>query len=127
MAGYLAFLFCCSVIGALSGLAAHIWRAEVGDGTGANEDPVFEKGFLVVLAPHEDRALEKRAIKADWNENGWWDGYSLSNMAYYVGGGAAAPWIWGLLMWNSQDETMAAICGSLASTGITPLFCSFAG
>ena len=48
---YLALLLCLSVVGALAGLAAHFWRSEVGNGTGADEDPVYERGALVVL-PH---------------------------------------------------------------------------
>jgi hypothetical protein len=39
---YLALLLCLSVVGALAGLAAHFWRSEVGNGTGADEDPVYE-------------------------------------------------------------------------------------
>ena len=44
---YLALLLCLSVVGALAGLAAHFWRSEVGNGTGADEDPVYERGALV--------------------------------------------------------------------------------
>jgi hypothetical protein len=120
---YLALLFCLSVLGGLAGLAGHYWRSEVGDGTGANEDPIHEAGSLVVLPAHEDRWFEKNVIKADWDSDGWWEFASLRNFLYYVGGGALAPWLAGLLLWPNRAQVLIEACRPLAQIGLVPVFC----
>ncbi len=120
---YLGFLFCLSVAGALAGLAAHFWRSEVGNGTGADEDPVYERGFLVVLAPHRNRWLEKNVVKADWDSYGWWEFASLRNFIWYVGGGALTPWLVGLLLWPYRTEMLVGVCRPLARLALVPMFC----
>jgi hypothetical protein len=120
---YLGFLFALSVVGALAGLAAHYWRSEVGDGSGGNEDPIYERGSLTVLAPREDRQFEKSVLKADWDSHGWWEFASLRNFLWYVGGGALTPWVLGLAAWAQRADTLAAVCGPFGQLGLVPLFC----
>ena len=117
---YLALLLCLSVFGALAGLVAHYWRSEVGNGTGADEDPLYERGFLVVLAPHKNRWFEKHVVKADWDSYGWWEFASLRNFIWYVGVGALMPWIGGLLLWSHRAEMLMGVCRPLARI---PMFC----
>ena len=66
---YLALLLCLSVVGALAGLAAHFWRSEVGNGTGA-ERTRLRAGALVVLPTRENRWFEKNVVQADWDTAG---------------------------------------------------------
>jgi len=120
---YLGFLLCVSVACGLVGLAAHFWRSEVGNGTGANEDPVYERGRLVVLAPHEDRWFEKHVLKADWDSDGWWEFASARNFAWYVGVSALLPWVAGLAAWAYRAEILADACRPLGAIGLIPLFC----
>jgi hypothetical protein len=120
---YLALLLCLSVVGALAGLAAHFWRSEVGNGTGADEDPVYERGALVVLPTRENRWFEKNVVKADWDSYGWWEFASLRNFLWYVGGGALMPWLGGLMLWPYRAELLVEVCRPLAQIGLVPMFC----
>ena len=120
---YLALLLCLSVAGALAGLGAHFWRSEVGNGTGADEDPVYERGALVVLPTRENRWFEKNVVKADWDSHGWWEFASLRNFLWYVGGGALMPWLGGLMLWPYRAELLVEACRPLAQIGLVPMFC----
>ncbi len=120
---YLALLFSVSVVCALVGLAAHFWRSEVGNGTGANEDPVYERGPFMVLAPRRDRWFEKSVLKADWDSHGWWEFASLRNFLWYVGSGALLPWVLGLGAWAYRAEILTETCRPLGQIGLIPIFC----
>ena len=120
---YLGFLFVLSTACALIGLCAHFWRSKVGNGTGANEDPVYERGGLVVLAPRENRSFEKHVLKADWDSDGWWEFASARNFFWYVGCSALFPWVVGLAMWAHRAEVLAEACRPLGQIGLIPLFC----
>jgi hypothetical protein len=93
---YLGFLCLLSVTGTLLGLATHFWRSEVGDGADTNADPVYERGRLVVPAPHEDRWVAKHVLKADWDSHGWWEFASAHNSLWRSGSppGPIAPRSW---------------------------------
>jgi hypothetical protein len=121
---YLGLIFCVSVVGALAGLAAHFWRSEVGNGTGADEDPVYERGFLVVLPTQQNRYFEKNVLKAEWDSHGWWEFASLRNFVWYVGGPSVMAWIVGLSMWSYRADILAQICRSAGRVGLVPMFCS---
>jgi hypothetical protein len=119
---YPAFIAVSSILGALLGVAGHWCRA--------NFSPFPEKvlddwpGKQLNLLVDDGYVQERDVWKAKWNDGGWWEYYSLHNLAYYVLSGAIAPIIIGAYYWDERRIVLGKACSLLGSIGAKALFCS---
>jgi hypothetical protein len=117
--GYIVLVLTGSALGGLLGAAAHWWRA--------NATPYPERLFdderWNAALNGADYVYERDIVKAEWDEAGWWDYYSLRNLLYHVLWGAGFPFLIGAWFWSERAAAVAQACGALGAIGWRPLFC----
>lgn len=119
-ANYILLAALLTLLGAVMGLVSHFIRASFG----GSADDTAENPYIAAVTPGNalNHYFEKNIIKAEWLDNGCWDGDSFRNMTYMAVMGAAAPLFIGLSGWPHRHELLAKTCGSIVQFW-HPLFC----
>jgi hypothetical protein len=115
---YIALVFAATVMAGLLGVLAHFWRAHakiIPEDLGLGEP-------LNTLT-REDYQFEKYVVRADWDDNGYWDGESARNLVYYVLSSAGAALAAGAIGWGYRGQIVMEFCRVSASLGLGPPIC----
>lgn len=115
---FLCIWFVALVAGILAGCGTHYWHAFLV----RHPDKLFEgyrwRDHLL------NGALSSRyEWWADYDEDGWWEFYSLKNLAYHMIVPVGAAILFGLVFWSQRADVVRSVCRSLGTIGLSPLFC----
>jgi hypothetical protein len=116
---YIVLVVTGSALGGLAGIAAHWWRANAT----AYPEKLFDDERWNMAFGGADYVYERDVVKAEWNDAGWWEYYSLRNLLYHVVWGMAAPVLLGAWFWSERATAVAKTCEAAAWIGWAPLFC----
>ena len=115
---YIAFVLAFTVLGALSGIFAHFWRAHA---------KMFPEdlglGEPLDTLTRDDYQWEKHAVGAEWDDAGYWAPDSVRNLIYYVASGAAAPLVVGAVFWGQRHDAVKLVCQYSAAIGLLSPLC----
>jgi hypothetical protein len=117
--GYLTLWLIALILAFLIGLGTHYWHSFL--------QPYPDK--LIEGYRWRDHALNGMLNNnySWWNhydEDGWWEFYSLRNYATHATAPVALVLILGATLWSTRADRVASFCASVAKAGIKPLFCS---
>jgi hypothetical protein len=113
------FLFILTLLCGVLGFGMHYWRANFS----IYPENLTDNSLLDGLMSNHDMVFEKHIIEAKWDDNGYWDLYSLRNMIYYVVSGAAAPLLLAIFDWNVIKVLGDAFCSFMVAHGNHSLLC----
>lgn len=113
------FLVILTLLGGVLGFALHYWRANFS----MYPEVLTDNSVIDSFLSNHDMVFEKLVIGAKWDDNGYWDFFSRSNMIYYVASGAAAPIILALMDWKAVKFLADHFCIFMVAHGNHSLLC----
>jgi hypothetical protein len=116
---YICFVLIASLFGGVLGIFGHFARANF---TYLPED--LGLGEPLDTLTRDGYAFEKHVIGAKWDDNGFWDGDSNRNLAYYAISGFVTPLIFGLLFFTERALVVEMSCQGFKAIGLSPIVCS---
>lgn len=60
----------------------------------------------------------------DYDENGWWEFYSLKNYLSHLVIPAFAAFAFGPMYWSDRMRVLNKVCRGFAEVGMAPMFCT---
>ncbi len=120
MAGiaYILFVIAAAVLGGLTGIAAHYWRAHA---TLYAED--LGLGEPLDTLTRDDYQWEKHVVGAEWDDAGFWDPGSVRNLVYYMLSGFCGPLLLGIAFWGERANIVFGVCKVIAATSLNSPLC----
>ena len=113
-----AEFICWSVFGLALGFAGH-WLKSHAD---PYPDVIDEDRPLLNMALTE-YSVENYLAGHRYDENGYWDYLSLTNLKYYLGGGLSAVLVAVYATAEGHAAARAGLCAAAEWVRLTPVFC----
>jgi hypothetical protein len=114
----IAEFMCWAVLGLLLGFAGHWWKS--------NADPypdVLEEDRPLLNMALTEYSAENYLGGHRYDEGGYWEYFSLTNLKYYLVGGVTA--VLGAVYATADGHAAArgGFCAAAQWVGLTPVFC----
>ena len=113
------FLLILTLLGGVIGFGLHYWRANFSMFPENLTDNALIDSFLT----NHDMVFEKHVVGAKWDDNGYWDFFSLPNVIYYVASGVSVPIILAMIDWKILKVLGDYFCAFMVAHGNHSLMC----
>jgi hypothetical protein len=114
----IAEFVCWSVLGLALGFAAHWWKSHA--------DPypdVLDKDQPLLNMALTEYSAENYRLGHRYDEGGYWEYYSLTNLKYYLGGGLSAVLAAVYATAEGHAAARGGLCAAAEWVRLTPVFC----
>lgn len=113
-----AELFCWTLLGLALGFAGHWWKS--------NADPypdILDKDQPLLNIALTEHTVENYVIGNRYDDAGYWEYYSLTNLIYYLTGGVGGTLLLVYATVEGHAAARGAFCAAAAFVKMTPVFC----
>ena len=113
-----AEMFCWALIGLSLGFAGHWWKSN------ADQYPdILDKDNPALNIALTEYSVENYALGHRYDEAGYWEYYSLTNLLYYLTGGVGGTLLAVYATSEGHAVAKASLCGVARFVGFAPVFC----